>query len=51
VLGGQETVKKLLNDAPVAEAALRKSFAVILERIGREPVKGLATRSRQGPQT
>src|SRR5260370_28956586 len=51
VPSGLETVKELLSDAAAAEAAWRKSFAVILERIGREPVKGLATRSRQGPQT
>src|SRR6267143_3917195 len=43
VLGGQETVKKLLNDAPVAEAELRETLVVILERIGRKPVKRLAT--------
>src|SRR2546427_2921193 len=50
VLSGLEPVKELLSDAPVAEAALRKSLAVILERIGRKPVKRLATRSRQGSQ-
>ena len=50
VLGGLATVKELLSDAPVAEAELRASLAVILERIGRKPVKGLATRPRQGSQ-
>src|SRR6266852_2711676 len=50
VLSGLATVKELLSDAPVAEAELRASLAAILERIGRKPVKGLATRPRQGSQ-
>ena len=32
VLSGLATVKELLSDAPVAEAELRKSLVVILER-------------------
>src|SRR5712692_5087543 len=52
VLSGPESVKELLSDPPVAEADLRKPRAIILERIGREPVQGLVTRPLQGsPRT
>src|SRR5713101_2007674 len=44
-----EAVKELLNDAPGAEAEFRKPLGIILERIGREPVKGLVARPLQRP--
>src|SRR6266571_657885 len=48
VLSELETVKELLDAAPAAEADLRKALAIILERMAREPVKGLVTRPLYG---